>query len=122
MNTFKKIFYLGFGLILFSSFAYAQNGVIRGKVIESTSGEGAIGATVVLEGTSIAAFTDIDGEFTMEAPFGKHNISISYVGFQKKNISDITINEQKSEIYIENIVLDTDTKVLEEVVQVKPLQ
>ncbi len=116
MNTFKKIFYLGFGLILFSSFAYAQNGVIRGKVIESTSGEGAIGATVVLEGTSIAAFTDIDGEFTMEAPFGKHNISISYVGFQKKNISDITINEQKSEIYIENIVLDTDTKVLEEVV------
>lgn len=94
----------------------AQTGILRGKVTEASTGEGAIGATVTLEGTTNAAFTDIDGEFTLSVPYGKHNLVVTYVGFQKKTIADIDINAQKTEVYLENIVLDTDTQTLQEVV------
>ncbi|WP_204356585.1 TonB-dependent receptor [Arcticibacterium luteifluviistationis] len=111
---FKKILILG--LLLISTQMMAQTGILRGKITEATTGEGAIGATVTLAGTTNAAFTDIDGEFTLTVPYGKHNLIISYVGFQKKTIADIIINEKKGEVYLENIVLDTDTQTLQEVV------
>ena len=111
---FKKL--LTLGLLLISTQIMAQTGILRGKVTEATTGEGAIGATVTLAGTTNAAFTDIDGEFTLTVPYGKHSLIISYVGFQKKTITDVLIDAQKGEVYLENIVLDTDTKTLDEVV------
>lgn len=114
MDMFKKIIAL-FGLLV-SSQVMAQSGILRGKITESTTGEGAIGATVTLQGTTSAAFTDIDGEFSLNVPYGTHSIQISYVGFQKKTISGIEIGAQSQEVYLDNIVLDSDTKVLEEVV------
>jgi TonB-dependent receptor len=111
---FKKL--LTLGLLIISTQLMAQTGILRGKVTEATTGEGAIGATVTLQGTINAAFTDIDGEFSINVPYGKHNLIISYVGFQKKTISGIIVNAQKAEVYLENIVLDTDTKTLQEVV------
>src|SRR5690606_11095530 len=114
MNMFKKL--LTLSLLLISAQMMAQTGIIRGKVTESTTGEGAIGATVTLEGTTTAAFTDIDGEFTLNVALGSHNLVISYVGFQKKSIAGVVVSSQKPEVYLENIVLDNDTKTLEEVV------
>ncbi len=111
---FKKL--LTLSLLLMSAQMMAQTGIIRGKVTESTTGEGAIGATVTLEGTTTAAFTDIDGEFTLNVALGSHNLVISYVGFQKKTIAGVVVSSQKPEVYLENIVLDNDTKTLEEVV------
>ncbi len=102
-------------VLLFSELS-AQNGIIRGKVTEASSGEGAIGATVSLVGSSTASFTDIEGEFTLNVPYGTHALSITYVGFQTKKIADIVVNSGKNEVYLDNILLDSDTKVLQEVV------
>ncbi|MBJ7429109.1 MAG: hypothetical protein JHD28_09155, partial [Bacteroidia bacterium] len=52
-------------LISFSSFSYAQNGKISGKIFDNKNGEVLIGAKIVIEGIIIAASSDYEGKFTL---------------------------------------------------------
>lgn len=52
---------------------------ISGKIIDET-GEGVIGANVVLDGTTNGVITDFDGNYTIQAPYGA-DLKISYVGY-----------------------------------------
>ena len=76
----------------------AQNtGVIRGNVKDKNIQESIIGAVIVIDGTSIAATTDADGNYKINAPIGTYNIKTSYIGFEtqiKYNISVTTGNAQ----------------------------
>ena len=54
---------------------------ISGIVLDET-GEGAIGANVVVEGTTIGTVTDFDGQFELNVPDGKKNVVISYLGYK----------------------------------------
>lgn len=59
--------------------ANAEDASLKGTVTDA-QGEPLIGAMVHVEGTSIAAATDIDGNFSLTAPVGK-TLKVSYVGF-----------------------------------------
>lgn len=61
---------------------FAQNGTIKGKVVDQNNSETIIGANVNIQGTSSYATTNIDGifEFKNVAP-GTHRVSISYIGY-----------------------------------------
>ena len=77
-------------------------------VVKDDAGDPIVGATVKVKGTNNGAITDIDGQFTVEAPQGS-TIVVSYVGFSDRELRasrnmDITITE--------------DTKALDEVVVV----
>jgi hypothetical protein len=64
-NIFKTLF---LALAMMCSLpALAQNKTVTGTVIDET-GEPVIGATVRVEGTQIAAVTDLDGNYTIEVP------------------------------------------------------
>lgn len=54
--------------------------VFKGRVIDNTK-EGVIGATVKVAGTNIATITDMDGNFSIEAP-ANATLEISYIGFE----------------------------------------
>lgn len=74
--------------------AVAQQQNINGIVTDS-SGEPLIGATIMVKGAKTAAFTDIDGKFSIKAKAGD-TLQVSYVGFQKQDVkvgsaSNITI-------------------------------
>lgn len=60
----------------------ARNGndKIAGTVTD-TNGEPIIGATIQVKGSDIKTVTNIDGEFTLNAPAGS-DIVVSYVGFK----------------------------------------
>ncbi len=45
------------------------------------------GATVVVEGTTIGATTDLNGEFSLDIPEDKQFIEVSFVGFLSESIS-----------------------------------
>ena len=51
---------------LFSLSVWAQTGVICGTVTDAKYKEPLIGASVVIEGTTIGAVTDVDGYFRIE--------------------------------------------------------
>ena len=75
MNLYSKSLHgtLAAILMLFSIGAYAQQ--TGGKVVDK-AGEGIIGASVVVDGTSKGAVTDLDGNFSINVPEGS-NVTVS---------------------------------------------
>lgn len=64
--------------------ANAEDASLKGTVTDA-QGEPLIGAMVHVEGTSIAAATDIDGNFSLTAPVGK-TLKVSYIGFDPVSV------------------------------------
>jgi outer membrane receptor protein involved in Fe transport len=72
--------------------AHAQTGKLTGTVTEVGTGEPLIGVNVSLEGTTVGAITDIDGEYTIIGirP-GTYTLVASYVGFNTVRVEDVRI-------------------------------
>ncbi|GAB4402842.1 MAG: TonB-dependent receptor [Microscillaceae bacterium] len=85
-----QIFCTSFFLLL-SSVAFAQNGTIRGTITDAETGEALIGVTVVVEGTTNGAATDLDGKYTLQLAPGTYNLKISYVSYETKTITGIVV-------------------------------
>lgn len=77
-------------------------------VIADTNGEPLIGATVKVKGTQIAAVTDFDGNYSIEAPEGA-TLEVSYIGF---NTQEVKVGSRNSY----NIEMAEDNNSLEELV------
>ncbi len=90
-------------LICFSIKSQELYQVVRGKVIDKDSETPLIGATIQVEKTNpiIAAISDLNGNFLLEkVPVGRHNIIISYVGYENYYISELLVGSAK-EIVLE---------------------
>ncbi len=77
---------IGITLLLFlNSFSLvAQQAGITGNVTDASTGDPLIGATVVLEGTSIGAVTDIYGDYKISnIPQGVYNVKFRYIGYKE---------------------------------------
>lgn len=84
---------------------------LKGVIIDNTTKEPLIGATVQIEGTTIGAITDIDGKFELKQLQGKScNLIIQYVSYKSQRIA--VTSEQKEELVI---ALSPDNQQLDEV-------
>lgn len=86
----------------------AQNRTIKGVVLDPEK-EPIIGASVVEVGTTNGTITDIDGQFQLKVKSEKPKLSISYIGYNTKEIKVGDDSDLK-------ITLTEDTKALDEVV------
>ena len=79
---------------LIAGVAYGGNtGKIAGRIQSSENGETLVGVSVLIEGTSIGASTNVDGDFTIiNIPPGTYNVVASGVGFQKKRITNVKVS------------------------------
>lgn len=94
----------------------AQNGILSGQLKDKITHETIIGATVTIEGTSLGAITDFDGNFTLSnVPSGSHNIVVSYVGYKKIKKEITIVPAQKQNVEFE---LEEESTVLADVVVV----
>lgn len=59
---------------------------VKGKVSDAESGEGLIGATVSVVGTTRGASTDIDGNYSVEVPDGATQLRFAYTGYAEQVI------------------------------------
>jgi TonB-dependent receptor len=109
-----KILVLVFS-ILFAGLASAQtNGKIAGKVSDKKTGEELIGVSVIIEGTTIAVATDIEGKYTLSVKPGTYNVVFSYVSYQKKVVTGVVVKEGQTTLL--NSLLDDAAQDLKEVV------
>ncbi|MEM9981501.1 MAG: TonB-dependent receptor, partial [Bacteroidota bacterium] len=93
----------------------AQNGIIRGQVIDDGTGETLIGATVLVDGTSTGSTTDLDGKFSISVAPGTYRLRVSFISYENKVIENVTV--QAEEVTALGIIrLPTETSALEEVV------
>ena len=72
----------------------AQTGKISGKVTNNKN-EVISGATVTVIEANRSTTTDVDGRFVFTLATGKYSVTISYVGYSKKTISDIEVSSGK---------------------------
>ena len=79
-------------------------------VVKDATGEGVIGASVIVEGTNLRTVTDIDGNFTLTGVKKGASIQISYIGYTTK-----VVKWNGAPL---DILLEDDKKMLEEVVVV----
>ncbi len=88
----RKIISFFLLVLLAPGFLFAQNGKFRGKVTDRETGEALIGATVAVEGTTLGASTDINGEYViLNVPPGNYTLKASYVGYAPVSISNVLV-------------------------------
>ncbi|HWP81955.1 MAG TPA: TonB-dependent receptor [Bacteroidota bacterium] len=70
----------------------AQDGKLRGRVTDKESGEPLIGANVVIDGTSLGASTDLNGDYIiLSIPPGTYTVKASYIGYAPYSIANIRV-------------------------------
>lgn len=102
--------YLTVFLVCISSFGYAQEITVSGKVTSADDGSPVPGANVIEKGTSNGIVTDANGEFKINVG-ANAVLSISFVGFKTQDV------EVGSRSFIA-VVMETDVTSLSEVVVV----
>jgi outer membrane receptor protein involved in Fe transport len=67
-------------------------GKIRGKITDKANGEGLVGASIVIQTTTMGATSDVNGEFTiLNVPPGVYSVQASYVGYETVKKSNVRV-------------------------------
>lgn len=110
----KKIIFVLFYLVVtvFQSL-FAQNFIVKGKVVSHEGNEPLIGVTILQEGTSNGAVTDMDGNYSLEVK-GVTNAALvfSYIGYASQR------HQVSASTGVLNVSLKSDAKLIDEVVVV----
>jgi TonB-dependent receptor len=110
----QKIYFIA--LIFLSTLSVsAQVGTIKGQIKDEKTGEGIIGGNVVIEGTTIGASTDVEGNYMIpKVKAGKYNIVVTYVSYKTKAIKGIEVYPDQTTVL--NTSIQEDAMELESVV------
>jgi hypothetical protein len=107
----KPLFILPFLLFLNTSIdAQVLTQTIRGLVAEEDTEVPIIGASVVLSGTDplVGTTTNEKGEFSLEAPLGRHTVQVSCVGYKTVSLASLDLTSGKELVLsitmVENVI------------------
>ncbi|MCZ2392637.1 MAG: TonB-dependent receptor [Chitinophagales bacterium] len=93
--------------------AYSQSSTIWGVVKDAATQEGLFGVNVILKGTTNGVSTGFDGDFSIKVHSGSHILSISYLGYQTK---EVTVNIGEGETKQIDVQLDEEATLLNTIV------
>lgn len=109
-----KLVLTGILSIVLSS-VYSQHSVIKGVISDKATKETLVGATVLVQGTTIGAATDLDGNYSITniSP-GIYNLVVSYISYKTQVIEKVKVTAKETvEV---NILLEENSMALEGVV------
>jgi len=106
-------------LLLLPKVIFSQNitQTIRGTIVDQDIKSPLLGANISILYTDpfLGTSTNLDGKFKIEnVPVGRHNIQVSYIGYEPQTFSSILVNSGKELVL--NIELQESMNQLEEVV------
>jgi len=73
-------------LLLYACGLYAQH-TVTGKITSAEDGSALPGASIVVKGTTQGAVTDVDGQYSINAPDQNDVLIFSFIGFQTEEIN-----------------------------------
>ena len=98
--------YLLLILMMSSSYAvFGQSGIIRGSVIDGSTGEFLPMVKIQVEGLNKGAFSDLDGKFEFTLPVGTYNLIFSIYSYNKTLINGVAVTAEKVTL-VENTALE----------------
>ena len=84
-NLLKRVVSVALGLVLGASALLAQNTITVTGTVTDAQKEPIIGASVLQQGTTVGAATDVDGNFTLTVPEGAV-LEFSSIGFETRTL------------------------------------
>ena len=100
-----------------ASFSQGTQGTVKGVVIDASSGDPLIAATITVDGTTIGTASSLDGSFALRAPLGKQKIVIAFIGYTKV-VKEINLRD---EVNLGRILLEPESIGLEEIMVVSSI-
>ena len=98
------------------SFGQQESGTINGKIIDASTGDELVYASVVVKGTTKGVTTDIDGSFELEVAPGTYTLLFSYIGYEE---TEKQVTVKANETSIVNVGLNSGNQLDEIVVSVQ---
>src|SRR5882757_8210507 len=112
-KPYSAFFVCCFLFLLMSLGAHSQ--VIKGKVLDTNTGEPLVGATVKLNGTKFTSLVKLDGTFSFsKIPAGTYTFTITYAGYKKPS-DETTVALGANETKTVSIALEPTATELESV-------
>jgi len=74
----------------------AEAGTISGVVIDGFTGQPVVGATLEVEGATIALKSGLGGAFVGEVPAGTYSVLVTREGFDSQRITDVVVGDAAS--------------------------
>ena len=94
MKQFQSVLSLVLFILLLAAIPLwsGTTGKISGTVIDKTTSEALPNANVMIEGTTLGAATDVEGQFSiLHVPPGVYNVSVSVIGYAKNTIKNVRV-------------------------------
>ena len=84
-------------IVLFCGNAFSQGtGAIGGTIVDKQNGEALIGANIFLEGTTLGAASDLDGNFEIRGvPVGSYTLIASMVSYTKIRVTNVEVKSDQ---------------------------
>lgn len=81
-----------FFVLLFSSQAFAQKGVLKGRIYDAKTNQALEFAAILIQGTTISSTTDLDGNYVFQGlEPGFKRLVISLVGYERPISSEVQV-------------------------------
>ena len=75
--------------ILFISYSFSQNSIIRGTVIDADFQDPIPFANILVKETGTGTTSDFDGNFEIYLDEGSYTLQFSYIGYKTIEISEV---------------------------------
>ncbi len=91
---FRKVSVLLLSFLVLPALLLAgTTGKIKGKVTDRENGEPLPGANIVVDGTSLGAAADLNGEYViLNVPVGGYSLKASFIGYRTVTITNVRVN------------------------------
>ncbi len=96
-----------------------QTAEIRGSIVDSTTREPLVGATILVTGTALGASADLDGKYSVKkVPPGTYDLRVSMIGYGVKVVKGLVLKAGESatldiglsgvEVSVDEVVVTAD--------------
>ncbi len=83
----KFLFCLFITVILLAGNLYADNGILKGRIVDSETGDALPGTNVLIKGTNMGAATDLRGYYIIgNVPPGEYTLKVTYIGYEPQEL------------------------------------
>lgn len=88
-------------------------GQLRGTVTDEDSGEPIIGGTVYFPELQMGTSTDVEGQFEVNLPIGKQDMTLSYLGYASQTIPITVFNDGELSFSLSKVGIDLEEVIVE---------
>ncbi len=108
MLQHKKILLSAIIFMSFTFLTYGQQGTLKGKILDSSTKEPLVSATI--NAGDLGELSDIDGHFTLQLPKGEHLILVRYLGYEELSVK---INIEAGKTLTKDFLLTEEATLLD---------